>query len=293
MRPSPDRAELVEVRPHDFEGRELGTEAQARAPQQLENPGIVFQRTDARVDAARLREESEHDAGDHAQRALGADEKLPQVVARIVLDHLAHRVDDRAIGQHRLDAEHEIARHAEAQHTIAARVGREVAADLARAATAKVQRKEQIRRIGGLLHGLHHDAGFDSDRSGRDVQLLDGAHALERQHDTGTQRNTAARKACHTALWLNGDSALVAEFQDRRDLLRAARIGEREDIGLRIGRNTEVMRMPNDILRIRRNDDVRPHPLHEPGNHVVLQSSCSPRMTRDASGTMLPKPHGA
>jgi len=68
--------------------------------------------------------QAQHDAGDDAQRALAADEQLLQVVARVVLHHLVQAGDDGAVGQHPFEPEHQLARHAVADHAIAAGVGR-------------------------------------------------------------------------------------------------------------------------------------------------------------------------
>ncbi len=226
------------------------------------------------------REQLEHHAGDDSERAFRADEELAQVVAGVVLDHLAKRVDDRAVGEHGFDSQHQIARHTETQHPIAARVGRDVTADLAGATPAEIEGKEQIGRVGGLLHGFHHDAGFDGDGARRHVEILDRAHTLQRNDDARTERDATARKTGHAALGLHGDAPLVAELQDRRDLLGISRERERENARFRIALDAEVMRMAHDVLRIRRDDDIGPYELRQLGNDVVQFAASLERAVR-------------
>ena len=55
------------------------------------------------ADAARLREELQHRRGDDAERALGADEEVLEVVAGVVLAERPEAVPDLAGGQHHLE----------------------------------------------------------------------------------------------------------------------------------------------------------------------------------------------
>ena len=98
----------------------------------LNNAGIcIHAESEREIRAvARLGEHPHPRLGDHAERALGADEQLGQVVAGVVLAEPAQPVPDAAVGQHDLEAEHQLAGHAVAQHRGAAGVGGEVAADL-------------------------------------------------------------------------------------------------------------------------------------------------------------------
>ena len=58
--------------------------------------------------AARLRKQPQHRRGDDAERSLGADEEVAEIVAGIVLAELAEPVPDLAGGEHDLDAEHQV-----------------------------------------------------------------------------------------------------------------------------------------------------------------------------------------
>src|SRR5262245_1426274 len=59
--------------------------------------------------------EPQHRRGDDAERALGAEEYLLQVVAGVVLAQAAQAVPYAAIGKHHLETEHLLARVAVAQ----------------------------------------------------------------------------------------------------------------------------------------------------------------------------------
>jgi hypothetical protein len=90
----------------------------------------------------RALKQAQHDCCHHAERAFRADEQLSQIIAGVVLDHLAQGVDHRAVGEYGFDTQHQVAGHAKTQHTVATSIGRNVAADLAGAATPEIQWKE-------------------------------------------------------------------------------------------------------------------------------------------------------
>ena len=64
----------------------------------------------------RLGEQLEDRGGDDAERPLRADEQVLQVVARVVLLQALEAVPDAPVGQHHLEAEHQLARIAVSQH---------------------------------------------------------------------------------------------------------------------------------------------------------------------------------
>ena len=110
------------------------------------------------------RPQLQHRLGDDAERALGAHEQVLEVVAGVVLLERAQAVPDVAVGQHHLEAEHQVARVAVAQHLHAAGVGREIAADHAGALRAEAEREEAVVRRRGLLQGLQDAARLDRHR---------------------------------------------------------------------------------------------------------------------------------
>src|SRR3546814_13638080 len=95
--------------------------------------------------------------GDDAERAFRANEQLLQIIAGVILDHLVQRRNHPAIGEHGLDAEHLFAHHAIADDAHAAGVGRGIAAELARTAPAKIERKgEPVPSEPGFERFEHH-----------------------------------------------------------------------------------------------------------------------------------------
>ncbi len=153
----------------------------------------------------------QHGRGNDAQRALGADEKLLQVVAGVVLAQGAQPVPQAPVGQHRFQPEHLVARVAVAQHVDAARIGREVAADLAAAFGAERKGEQAVRLRRRALHVGEHAAGLDGDGVVERVQFADAVHARERKHDF------RARAGRHRAAAQPGIAALR---NDRRCPLR-------------------------------------------------------------------------
>ena len=84
--------------------------------QQAHAGGCVGQRSEGGDPFGRAREELQHGGGDDAERSFGADEELLQVVAGVVLAQSAQAVPHSAIGKHHLEAQHQVAGIAEAQH---------------------------------------------------------------------------------------------------------------------------------------------------------------------------------
>ena len=82
--------------------------------------------------------ETDGDASDDAQRSLGADEQVFQVVAGAGLQHAGEVGKDSSVGQHRLKAEHAVAHRAVAEGHDAAGIGGNHAANGGAAARGKV-----------------------------------------------------------------------------------------------------------------------------------------------------------
>ena len=123
------------------------------------------------------------------------------------------------VREHGLEPEHKVAHHAEADHLIAAGVGRDVAADRARAARAEIERKE-IARVGSrLLDGLQRRACAHRHRLRGAIDLLYTGEPLERDRDLAVLRRRAAREAGEAALNYDALPRAVAFAQDRGDVL--------------------------------------------------------------------------
>ena len=159
--------------------------------EQRQRGGRVLQPDDGDALAARLRHQLQHRRGDDAERPLGADEQVAEVVAGIVLAQLPEAVPHLAGGEHHLDAENQFARVAIGEHAGAAGIGRQVAADLARALRGERQRKQPVGDVGGGVGVGEHDAGLGGHRIARRVDLADPVQPRQRQHHLAA----AARRA--------------------------------------------------------------------------------------------------
>src|SRR5665213_2693548 len=152
-------------------------------------------------------EQLERRGGDDAERTFAADEEVLQIVARVVLAQAAQPVPGPAIGQHRLDAERQLPHVAIAQDVDAAGIGREVAADLARAFGAEAERKQPVGDFADAL-GLGEDAaGLDGHG---EVQRVERPHAV---HPTETDKDAVLRR--HRPAAETGIAALRIDRQTR------------------------------------------------------------------------------
>ena len=178
----------------------------------------------------RLGPELQHRPGDDAERALGAQVEIAQVVAGVVLLERTQAVPDLARGRHDLEAEHEMAGVAVVQHLHAAGVGREVAADGAASLGGKAERKQAVVGRSGFLDGLQDHARLDGHRVADLVDLDDAVHAIERQHDLAAVllRHAAADQAGVAALGHDRDALGGAKLHDRSHFVRRRRAHDGE-----------------------------------------------------------------
>ena len=114
---------------HQFEGGDHAAGRLLAAREKLDRRRGDRHGDKGRGAACRLRKQLQHRRGDDAERAFGADEELLQIVAGVVLAQAAHQVEHAAVGQHDFEPQHQLARHAVAQHMHAAGIGRDIAAD--------------------------------------------------------------------------------------------------------------------------------------------------------------------
>jgi hypothetical protein len=139
------------------------------------------QRDHRRGIGRRARHELQHGGGDHPKRALRADQKVAQIVARVVLVQLGHQVHHPAVGQHRLEPEHQRAGIAVAQHVGAARVGRHHAANRRRPLGAEGERKGEALRPGGVVEPFQHHPRPDNGNPRRCPDFADLVQPFERE----------------------------------------------------------------------------------------------------------------
>ena len=143
---------------------------------------------------SRRRKELEYRCRHDAQRSFGADEKLLEVVPGVVLAQAAQPIPDATIGEYDLDAEHELARVAEAKDSGAARIRRKVAADRAASFGGQRQRKQQPFVLGRLLDRREGNAGLSGQRRVIGVDGANAIHPRQRQHDRHCPDCPASRR---------------------------------------------------------------------------------------------------
>ena len=190
-----------------------------KAPQVIE----AFQGCKQRRLVAGLFPQPQHRAGHDAKAALGADEQLLEIVACVVLDHLVHGRHDGAVGQHRFQTQHHVARHTVADDPVAAGVGRDVAAHGAATPGSQIEGIQQSFGVGSFLQvlqqysGLHHGGSVDR------VYGLNAIHAFHGQHQFVRRRQSALYQPRQPAMGHHRLARGMAGLKNQRDLLGAAR----------------------------------------------------------------------
>ena len=170
------------------------------------------------LDGLGRRKQFQHRGGDDAERALGADEEVLEVVAGVVLLELVEEVQHAAVGQHDFDPDHEIAGDAIGERVGAAGIGGEVAADGAAALGAERQREQAVGGGGGLLRLHQHHPGLAGHGAGRRIDLADAVEPGQREHDLAVEGDLAADQAGIAALGHDRRRGRVGELEDRGDL---------------------------------------------------------------------------
>ena len=104
----------------------------------------------------------------------------------------------------------------------AARVGRDVAADLAGAFRGEAQREQPVHGGRGGLHGLQRCAGVRGDRVAGRIDGADRLHPLQAEHDfgAGLEWRLPAHEPGIAALRHDGDALLVGKLEDGTHLRR-------------------------------------------------------------------------
>ena len=195
---------------HHLERRQGVAAGGAGAGEQLQNVVRRRRAGEGGFPDPRPREKFKHGGRDDAQGALGADEQVLQVIARVVLAQGPEAVPNAPVGQHHFEPQHQVAGVAVAQHRDAAGVGRDVAADAAASLGGQAE-GEQGAGVGGRrLHVGQHAPRLHAHRV---VEGIDGADAVQpcrRQHDAAV-RHAAADEPGVAALGHHGDAGLGAQ----------------------------------------------------------------------------------
>ena len=167
-----------------------------------------------RLDGLRLLEDAHDDLGGDAEGALGADEEADQVVALRVA-RLAAEPHDLAVGQHHLEAEHVVGRHAVLQRVRAAGVVGDVAADGAGLLA---------RGVGRVVEALrpHRPREVQVDQPRLDhgdlvvvVDLEHAVHPHQRDHEAALGGQAAAGEPGAGAARDEGHALAVGELDER------------------------------------------------------------------------------
>ena len=166
--------------------------------------------------------EPQRDLGDEAEQALRADEDADEVEAAFIFHRAAAGADQRAVGERDLQAEHVVAGDAVLQAARAAGIGGDVAAERAFLEAGRVGRikKSELERQG--LEFTGDDARLHHGHTVRGRNFQHAIHAREGDDDAAPARHAAADVAATRSARGDGNLARVREFQQRRDLLRAA-----------------------------------------------------------------------
>ena len=184
-----------------------------------------------KADQQRLRglgllQDPHRDLGDHPQQPLRAGHQAQEIVA-LGIEMLAAQAHDVAVRQHHLEAQQVVGGEAVLQAVHAARVLGDVAADRAGDLAGGIGRIVEARvlhRVGDAEVG---HAGLGDDAAVLEVDLEDPVEFAQPQHDAVGERQGAARERGAGAARHDLDALLVAQGQDRRDLLRGARQHDR------------------------------------------------------------------
>ena len=178
---------------------------------------------EGRLDRVRARHQAQHRGGDHAERSLGADEQVLEIVAGIVLLELVEVVQHASVGKHHFDAERMRARNAMGKRGGAAGIGREIAADGAGPLRRQQLRIEPVHACRRLTRPQQRDAGLAGHGVGNGIDLANAIEAVEREHDLAVLRDLPADEAGIAALRNDGRGRFVRELEDVGDLRHRAR----------------------------------------------------------------------
>ena len=132
---------------------------------------------------------------DHAQRALRTDQQLAEVIAAGVLDQALVELEQFATGGDHLQPGDPLAGVAVADHSDAAGIGGNVAADRARAARGEIHRVDQAVVQRGVVHGLQRHAGLHHQGAIDRVVVQRPVHPLQAEHQLAVGRHRATREA--------------------------------------------------------------------------------------------------
>ena len=178
-----------------------------------------------------------------AERAVGADEQLGQIVARHVLHDLAAPAHDAAVGRDDGDADEEIAHGAVQMTSRAGRVGGDEPADGGALGLGRIEREPLPACAQRRLQRLQRQTGLRRHREIAGLVLDEAIEPLEREHDPDARgrrpdrRRGAAAPRGHRHLGRGGllhDGADLADgARQHDDVGRAPFHDERREVDAR------------------------------------------------------------
>ena len=205
------------------------------------------------AEPGRTRQQPQGDLQRDAEAALRADEAADQVGPDRIEAAAAER-DQRAVGEHRLEPEHVVQRHAVAEAVGAAGVEGDVAADGADRLARRIRRVVQTERDRGGRHVEVDDARLDHGDAVDGIDFEDPGQPVEGDDDAIRVRHGPARQAGAAAARHERNARLGAQADDRDDLLR--RLGQHD--GPRPGaEGGEAIRLERGKAGRRRDDAGR------------------------------------
>ena len=143
----------------------------------------------------RPRQQLQDDLREDAERALGADQQVHQVVAGDVLDALAAELDDLAGRRDDLQADDVAAGDAVLDRLAAARVLGDVAADEAGLEAHRVAGVEEAEVLDRVVDLVGDDARLDDRDQVGLVDLEDAVHPVDQEDDAAEDRDRPAGEA--------------------------------------------------------------------------------------------------
>ncbi|MCY1538763.1 hypothetical protein D9M68_743200 [compost metagenome] len=169
--------------------------------------------------------ELQYRRGHHAQRPLGADEKLLQVVAGVVLSQRAKSIPERAVVQNHFQTQHEFTHVPVAQRPGAAGIRRHQSTDLATPNASQQHWKLPLVFFGRFADIGKDAAGLDCQRVALRIDLPNPVEArkIEDHGRPLRSRDSATYQARVAALRNDRHIQPRASFHEFHDFLGAAR----------------------------------------------------------------------
>ena len=183
--------------------------------QQTQRTRRIFNRKVRGRAFGRAWQQAQAGGGDDAQRSLGPDQQMAQIVAGVILSQPLQVPNDGAVGQNRLDPQHQVACITVSQNSSAARIGSQDSAHPRRPLGCDGEGEQPARSLSSLLNRLQGHAGLNLDHIILGGDIAHRAHPVQRQqqHPRGFAQ-LPADKAGAPAIGDHTDPRLVTHAQN-------------------------------------------------------------------------------